>query len=82
LTTVGPAPQRRPSARPRFTALPGLYLVGYPWLSTRGSVILYGAAADAAHRTARTRRRVHRWWQVRVLPLVPANEGTDLAVGT
>jgi putative flavoprotein involved in K+ transport len=30
------------------TAFPGLYLVGYPWLSNRGSGILYGVAADAA----------------------------------
>ena len=29
------------------TAFPGLYVTGYPWLSTRGSGILYGAAADA-----------------------------------
>jgi putative flavoprotein involved in K+ transport len=31
-----------------ITALPGLYLVGHPWLSTRGSGILYGVDADAA----------------------------------
>jgi putative flavoprotein involved in K+ transport len=31
-----------------ITALPGLYVVGYPWLSTRGSGILYGVDADAA----------------------------------
>ena len=30
-----------------ITALPGLYVVGYPWLSTRGSGILYGVDADA-----------------------------------
>ena len=30
-----------------ITALPGLYLVGHPWLSTRGSGILYGVDADA-----------------------------------
>jgi putative flavoprotein involved in K+ transport len=30
------------------TASPGLYVAGYPWLSTRGSGILYGVAADAA----------------------------------
>jgi putative flavoprotein involved in K+ transport len=29
------------------TAFPGLYVVGYPWLSTRGSGILYGVEADA-----------------------------------
>jgi putative flavoprotein involved in K+ transport len=31
-----------------ITAFPGLYVVGYPWLSTRASGILYGVAADAA----------------------------------
>jgi hypothetical protein len=31
-----------------ITAFPGLYVAGYPWLSTRGSGILYGVAADAA----------------------------------
>jgi len=30
------------------TAFPGLYVAGYPWLSTRGSGLLYGVAADAA----------------------------------
>ena len=31
-----------------ITAFPGLYVAGYPWLSNRGSGILYGVAADAA----------------------------------
>jgi putative flavoprotein involved in K+ transport len=31
-----------------LTASPGLYVAGYPWLSTRGSGLLYGVAADAA----------------------------------
>ena len=31
-----------------ITAYPGLYVAGYPWLSTQGSGILYGVAADAA----------------------------------
>jgi len=30
-----------------ITAAPGLYVAGYPWLSNRGSGILYGVAADA-----------------------------------
>ena len=30
------------------TAFPGLYVAGHPWLSTRGSGLLYGVAADAA----------------------------------
>ena len=43
-----------------ITALPGLYLVGYPSLSTRGSGILYGVDADAcriAQHTAAIGRR-------------------------
>jgi putative flavoprotein involved in K+ transport len=31
-----------------ITAVPGLYVAGYPWLSNRASGILYGVAADAA----------------------------------
>lgn len=31
-----------------ITTIPGLYVVGYPWLSNRGSGILYGVDADAA----------------------------------
>jgi putative flavoprotein involved in K+ transport len=30
------------------TAFPGLYVAGYPWLSNRGSGLLYGVADDAA----------------------------------
>jgi len=30
------------------TAFPGLYVAGHPWLSNRGSGLLYGVAADAA----------------------------------
>ena len=37
-----------PAHRRGITASPGLYVAGYPWLSTRGSGILYGVAADAA----------------------------------
>jgi putative flavoprotein involved in K+ transport len=44
------------------TAFPGLYVAGYPWLSNRGSGLLYGAAADAArvaqHIAAAGRSRV------------------------
>jgi len=29
------------------TAFPGLYVAGHPWLTTRGSGLLYGVAADA-----------------------------------
>ena len=36
-----------PAHRRGITALPGLYVAGYPWLSNRGSGILYGVAADA-----------------------------------
>ena len=45
-------PVLRPDGSPAhsrgITAFPGLYVAGYPWLSTRGSGILYGVAADAA----------------------------------
>jgi putative flavoprotein involved in K+ transport len=37
-----------PAHRRGITALPGLYVAGYPWLSNRGSGILYGVAADSA----------------------------------
>lgn len=37
-----------PVHRRGITASPGVYVAGYPWLSTRGSGILYGVAADAA----------------------------------
>ena len=45
-------PVLRPDGAPAHsrgvTVFPGLYVVGYPWLSNRGSGLLYGAAADAA----------------------------------
>jgi hypothetical protein len=37
-----------PVHRRGITASPGVYVAGYSWLSTRGSGILYGVAADAA----------------------------------
>jgi len=44
-------PVRKPDGAPAHTrgvtAFPGLYVAGYPWLSNRGSGLLYGAAADA-----------------------------------
>jgi putative flavoprotein involved in K+ transport len=49
-----------------ITAAPGLYVAGYPWLSTRGSGILYGAAADAARiaqHIAATQKGTHAWTQ-------------------
>jgi hypothetical protein len=57
-------PVLRPDGSPAhtrgITAFPGLYVAGYPWLSTRGSGILYGVAADAVriaqHIAADTRR--------------------------
>jgi putative flavoprotein involved in K+ transport len=43
-------PVLRPDGSPAhtrgITAFPGLYVAGYPWLSSRGSGILYGVAAD------------------------------------
>jgi len=45
-------PVRRPDGTVEHargvTAFPGLYVSGYPWLSNRGSGLLYGVAADAA----------------------------------
>ena len=49
-----------------ITASPGLYVSGYPWLSTRGSGILYGVAADAARiaqHIAATRKGSQPWAQ-------------------
>jgi putative flavoprotein involved in K+ transport len=45
-------PVLRPDGTPAhmrgITAFPGLYVAGYPWLSNRGSGLLYGVAADSA----------------------------------
>jgi putative flavoprotein involved in K+ transport len=45
-------PVLRPDGTPPHmrgvTAFPGLYVAGYPWLSNRGSGLLYGVAADSA----------------------------------
>jgi putative flavoprotein involved in K+ transport len=53
-----------------LTAFAGLYVAGYPWLSTRGSGILYGVAADSAriaqHITA-TAKGNQTWTQHRPL---------------
>ena len=35
--------------RDGVTALPGLFVVGRPWLRTRRSAMISGAAADAPH---------------------------------
>jgi len=40
-------PDGAPAHSRGVTAFPGLYVAGYPWLSNRGSGLLYGAAADA-----------------------------------
>jgi len=44
-------PVLRPDGAPAHTrgvtAFPGLYVAGFPWLSNRGSGLLYGADADA-----------------------------------
>jgi putative flavoprotein involved in K+ transport len=53
-----------------LTACPGLYVAGYPWLSSRGSGILYGAAADAARiaqHIAATLRGSQTWTQLKAL---------------
>jgi putative flavoprotein involved in K+ transport len=49
------------------TASPGLYVAGYPWLSTRGSGLLYGAAARIAQHIAATQKGGHSWTQHRPL---------------
>jgi putative flavoprotein involved in K+ transport len=41
-------PDGSPAHRRGVTAFPGLYIAGYPWLSSRGSGLLYGVAADSA----------------------------------
>lgn len=49
-----------------LTASPGLYVAGYPWLSTRGSGLLYGVAADAARiaqHIAATQKGNQAWTQ-------------------
>lgn len=53
-----------------ITASPGLYVAGYPWLSTRGSGILYGVAADAARiaqHIAAFGKGTHTWTSPRPL---------------
>jgi putative flavoprotein involved in K+ transport len=52
------------------TASAGLYVAGYPWLSTRGSGILYGVAADSARiaqHIAATAKGNQTWTQHRPL---------------
>jgi putative flavoprotein involved in K+ transport len=47
-----------------ITASPGLYVAGYPWLSSRGSGLLYGVAADAvriAQHIAALPKRTDTW---------------------
>lgn len=39
----------RPRHRAGITESPGLYVIGFPWLSKRKSGILYGVSEDAAH---------------------------------
>ena len=55
-----------PAHRRGITASPGVYVAGYPWLSTRGSGILYGVAADAARiaqHIAATAKGARAWTQ-------------------
>ena len=67
-------PDGNPVHRRGITASPGLYVAGYPWLSNRGSGILYGVAADAARiaqhvasdaRGGRADRLAHRFAEIR-----------------
>lgn len=55
------------------TAFPGLYVAGYPWLSNRGSGLLYGVAADAA--------RIAQHIAMSALGLAPALLDSGLATG-
>jgi putative flavoprotein involved in K+ transport len=41
-------PDGNPAHQRGITTSPGLFVAGFPWLSSRGSGILYGVAADAA----------------------------------
>jgi putative flavoprotein involved in K+ transport len=71
-------PDGSPAHKRGVTAFPGLYVAGCPWLSNRGSGLLYGVAADAARvaqhiaaavRSGRARRPASR----RASPGAPAH---------
>jgi putative flavoprotein involved in K+ transport len=48
IPVVPPLAAGLPPGLHQCDAFPGLYVAGYPWLSTRGSGLLYGVAVDAA----------------------------------
>ena len=48
---------RRPSTKRAITPVPGLFVTGFPWLTNRGSGIIYGAGGDARRIAALAARR-------------------------
>ena len=71
-------PDGNPAHTHGITAFPGLYVAGYPWLSNRGSGLLYGVAADAARvaqhiAAAAGSGRAPRPAQYRAAPDTPAH---------
>jgi putative flavoprotein involved in K+ transport len=50
----------RPRHQGGITDSPGIYFVGHPWLSKRGSGILYGVSEDASRIVGHLRRHVLR----------------------
>ena len=56
------------------TAFPGLYVAGHPWLSNRGSGLLYGVAADAARIAQHVAMDSLGRTRPAILHLVPAAE--------
>ena len=53
-------PGGNPAHQRGITTLPGLFVAGFPWVSTRGSGILYGVAADAARIAQHIAATAHR----------------------
>jgi len=51
----------RPRHRAGITDVPGIYVVGFPWLSKRKSGILYGVSEDAEHIVEHIGRYLGRW---------------------
>ena len=56
------------------TAFPGLYVAGHPWLSTRGSGLLYGVATDADRIAQHIAMDSHDRTRPAILPSVPSAE--------
>ena len=56
------------------TAFPGLYVAGHPWLSNRGSGLLYGVATDADRIAQHIAMDSHDRTRPAILPSVPSAE--------